>query len=154
MVEKCILFGVAMGMCGSLYADPSVVTFEMSNNTKESFQLEDVASIQYRNDSLYLEGKAATSYAFDDVKKYYFSQPALSVLPEIADNELRIIYLDNQNVEVKGLVGQNEIFLFNALGQVVRRVSSNESAVRVELPKEKGLYILKVNDRSVKLTKE
>lgn len=155
MMKNSIAFFTALCLCGSIYAEePSVVTFELSNNRKQSFQIEDVSVINYRNDSLFLEGKAATSYAFNDVKKYYFSESGLSVIPDVAEKELRIIYLDNENVELKGLEGQNEIFLFNALGQMIKRVSSKESNVRLELPIEKGVYILKVNDRSVKLTKD
>lgn len=155
MMKNSIPILAALCVCGSIYAEePSVVTFELSNKTKQSFQIEDVSVINYRNDSLYLEGKAATSFAFNDVNKYYFSEPGLSVIPDVAEKELRIIYLDNENVELKGLEGQNEIFLFNALGQMIKRVSSKESNVRLELPKENGVYILKVNDRSVKLTKD
>ncbi len=154
MVKKCVSILGAMGVCGFLFADPSSVTFELTNNQKETFLLEDVPSITYRNDSLCLQGKAATSYAFNDVRKYYFYAPQLSASAEVGNDGLMISYLDNERVEISGLSGQSDILLYNALGQLVKKHSTKEANAQITLPGEKGIYILRVNNRSVKLTKD
>ncbi|MBO7608396.1 MAG: T9SS type A sorting domain-containing protein [Paludibacteraceae bacterium] len=145
-----------MGLCGSAFADPSFVTIEFKDLTKKSFLLAESPVFQYKNDSLVVNGSASTTYQFDKVAKYYFSDAGeSSSIPAVAANEVRVTYLDNQHIQVEGLTANTQVALFSILGQTIeQKVSKEGEAVRFTLPGAKGVYILKVDGQSVKLIKE
>lgn len=154
-MKKKIFFLLSSGLlCSCLYAND--VCFVLSNGTKEVYSIEGteaLSAVRYHNDSLYLEGGISTVYAFSDVKSYFYVGQSLS-LPYITDNEVKYILLENGNIEISGLNGVTDISLYTSLGQLINHFVSKEEKVQIELPNPKGLYILKVNNKSIKITKE
>ena len=156
MKKKGLLLLTVMGLWGAAFADPSVVTIEFKDLTKKSFVLADSPVFQYRNDSLIVNGSASTAYQFEKVAKYYFSDGGEpSGIPAVAENEVRVTYLDNQHIQVEGLAANSQVVLFSILGQnIERKVSKDGEAVLFTLPGAKGVYVLNVDGQSVKLIKE
>lgn len=156
MKKKGLLFVTVMGLCGAVFADPAYVTIELKDLTKKSFVLADSPVFQYRNDSLVVNGSASTSYQFEKVARYYFSDAGeTSGIQAVAENEVRVTYLDNQHIQVEGLVANSQVGLFSILGQSIeQKVSKEGEVVRFTLPNAKGVYILKVDGQSIKLIKE
>ncbi|MBP5481877.1 MAG: T9SS type A sorting domain-containing protein [Paludibacteraceae bacterium] len=156
MKKKSLLVLAAMGVWGSVFAEPSFVTIEFKDLTKKSFLLADAPVFQFKNDSLVVNGDASTAYQFEKVAKYYFADAGEgSNIPTVATNEVRVTYLDNQHIQVEGLAANSQVGLFSVLGQVIEQKSAKEGkAVLFTLPAAKGVYILKVNEQSIKIIKK
>lgn len=162
MRKKCLLIGALIGSWGATFAnedDPNAVMIELKDHTTYSYVLEDSPKLQYRNDSLIVEGSVSTSYSFSDVSKYYFAaipMPCCNVgVPEVEANEVRVTYLDNKNVLIEGLSESAQVGLFTVLGELIKQTNSSENGVvQLSLPDIKGVYIVKVNDQSIKLIKK
>ena len=154
MKKKCLLLLAAIGVCGSVCAEPTFVTIEFKDLTKKSFVLSESPKFQYRNDSLVVNGNASTAYQFEKVAKYYF-EGELSSIPTIEANEVRVTYLDNQNILVEGLKAGSNVELFSLLGQLIEKKNAkNDEALQFKLPNTKGVYVLKVDDQSIKIVKK
>ena len=154
MRKNYLLFLTTMGLWASVCAEPTFVTIEFKDLTKKSFVLAESPAFQYRNDSLVVNGNLSTSYQFDKVAKYYF-EGETSGIPDISANEVRVTYLDNQHIQVEGLKANTQAALFSILGQVIEQKRSEEGeAIQFTLPAAKGVYILKVNEQSIKIIKE
>ena len=154
MKKKCLLVLATMGLWGSVCAEPSFVTIEFKDLTKKSFVLAESPVFHYRNDSLVVNGNASTGYKFEKVAKYYFEEET-SNIPSVAANEVRVTYVDNQHVQVEGLAANSQVSLFSVLGQAIEQKSSKEGeAVLFTLPAAKGVYVLKVNEQSIKIIKK
>lgn len=156
MKKKSLLLLAAIGICGSVCAEPTFVTIEFKDLTKKSFLLADSPVFQYKNDSLVVNGDASTAYQLEKVSKYYFADAGEgSNIPAVASNEVRVTYLDNQNILVEGLKAGSNVELFSLLGQLIEKKSStNGEALQFKLPDTKGVYVLKVNDQSIKIVKK
>ena len=156
MKKKSLLVLAAMGVWGSVFAEPSFVTIEFKDLTKKSFLLADAPVFQFKNDSLVVNGDASTAYQFEKVAKYYFADAGEgSNIPTVASNEVRVTYLDNQNILVEGLKAGSNVELFSLLGQLIEKKSStNGEALQFKLPDTKGVYVLKVDDQSIKIVKK
>ncbi len=154
MKKKCLLLLAAIGVCGSVCAEPTFVTIEFKDLTKKSFVLSESPTFQFRNDSLVVNGDASTAYQFEKVAKYYF-EGELSGIPAIEANEVRVTYLDNQNILVEGLKAGSNVELFSMLGQLIEKKSAkNGEALQFKLPSTKGVYVLKVDNQSIKIVKK
>ena len=151
----CLLLG-AMGFLGTAYAvDPALVTIEFKDSTKKTFSLLTESPVfQYRNDSIVVTGAASTSYPFEEVRKYYFDGGSSGIQP-VTSNEVRVSYIDNRNVLVEGLTAGSQVGLFSILGQKLeQKTSSAGDPVQLVLPDAKGVYVLRVNEQTIKLIKE
>ncbi len=152
--RSLLLLFATIGLWGSVCANPTFVTIEFKDLSKKSFVLAESPVFQYRNDSLVVNGSASTGYQFEKVAKFYF-EGELSSIPTIAANEVRVTYLDNQHIQVEGLAANSQVGLFSVLGQVIEQKSAKEGeAVLFTLPAAKGVYILKVNEQSIKIIKK
>jgi hypothetical protein len=162
MRKKCLLIGALMGAYGAAFAnadDPNAVMIELKNHTTYSYVLEDSPELRYRNDSLFVKGSVSLSYSFSDVSKYYFARIPMPCgnegVPEVQANEVRVTYLDNKNVLIEGLSESAQVGLFTVLGELIKQTNSSENGVvQLSLPDIKGVYIVKVNDQSIKLIKK
>ena len=152
--RSLLLLFATIGLWGSVCANPTFVTIEFKDLSTKSFVLAESPVFQYRNDSLVVNGSASTGYQFEKVAKFYF-EGELSSIPTIAANEVRVTYLDNQHIQVEGLAANSQVGLFSVLGQVIEQKSAKEGeAVLFTLPAAKGVYILKVNEQSIKIIKK
>lgn len=152
--RSLLLLFATIGLWGSVCANPTFVTIEFKDLSKKSFVLEESPVFQYRNDSLVVNGSASTGYQFEKVAKFYF-EGELSSIPTIAANEVRVTYLDNQHIQVEGLAANSQVGLFSVLGQLIEQKTAKEGeAVLFTLPAAKGVYILKVNEQSIKIIKK
>ncbi|MBR5374157.1 MAG: T9SS type A sorting domain-containing protein [Paludibacteraceae bacterium] len=154
MRKNHLLFLAAMGLWVSVCAEPVFVTIEFKDLTKKSFALAESPVFQYRNDSLVVNGNLSTSYKFDKVAKYYFEEEPASI-PSVTANEVRVTYLDNQHIQVEGLKANTQAALYSILGQAIEQKKAEEGGtIQFTLPAAKGVYILKVNEQSIKIIKE
>ena len=152
--RSLLLLFATIGLWGSVCANPTFVTIEFKDLSKKSFVLAESPVFQYRNDSLVVNGSASTGYQFEKVAKFYF-EGELSSIPTIAANEVRVTYLDNQHIQVEGLAANSQVGLFSVLGQLIEQKTAKEGeAVLFTLPAAKGVYILKVNEQSIKIIKK
>ncbi|MBO4805008.1 MAG: T9SS type A sorting domain-containing protein [Paludibacteraceae bacterium] len=154
MKNKWLLVLTVIGFYDVAWSEPSLVTVELKNDEKKTFVLAESPVFQYRNDSLVVNGNASTSYLFDEVRKYYFSGGNAGI-PNIESNEVRVTYVDNQHVQVEGLKENSRVGIFSLLGQSFdQKVSKNGESLQFTIPDAKGVYILRINEQSIKLIKE
>ncbi|MCR5496332.1 MAG: T9SS type A sorting domain-containing protein [Paludibacteraceae bacterium] len=155
MKKKGLLLAAAIGVCGTVCANTKVVSIEFKDLTKKSFVLSESPKFQYRNDSLVVNGSASTAYPFQNVSKFYFEDSEESGIPAVASNEVRVTYLDNQNILVEGLKAGSNVELFSLLGQLIEKKSTKDGeALQFKLPNDKGVYVLKVDNQSIKIVKK
>ena len=124
MKKKGLLLAAAIGVCGTVCANTKVVSIEFKDLTKKSFVLSESPKFQYRNDSLVVNGSASTAYPF-------------------------------QNILVEGLKAGSNVELFSLLGQLIEKKSTKDGeALQFKLPNDKGVYVLKVDNQSIKIVKK
>ena len=84
-----------------------------------------------------------------------FEDSEESGIPAVASNEVRVTYLDNQNILVEGLKAGSNVELFSLLGQLIEKKSTKDGeALQFKLPNDKGVYVLKVDNQSIKIVKK
>ncbi|MBE6326355.1 MAG: T9SS type A sorting domain-containing protein [Bacteroidales bacterium] len=153
MVKKVLTL---ISLCGCLVcanAKKQYMTIEQRNGEKYSFLLDDELEITYSEGNLIVNGSPVTSFAISSVKNYHFSETA-SVDAKIS-NELRIVNLDGSTVEVQNATASAKVMLVNVSGAVFFESETNaEGSVIVELPEQKGIYILSVGTHSIKVIRK
>ncbi len=129
-----------------MYANAGVqyMTIEQKNGAKFSFLLKDNPVITYENDNLVVNGNASTSYSIEGVKNYHFTGNDQSAVEDTkADVQmLRFVGFDENTIKVENA----------SVGEVVVLVNINGAIVT--FPSQKGLYVLNVDNKSLKLIRK
>ena len=103
-------------------------------------------------------GEEVTGYVHEKVKKFYFKpyDPKTGIEAPVAENVIRIAYLDQSQVTVSGVEDTDEVRLYTLDGRAVSETCRAEGAsVTVSLDAlAPGTYILNIaNKQSFKLLK-
>lgn len=132
---------------------PSYLTLDLESGNSVSYVLSDAPVINYYGDSIIVKGSVTSGYKISEVRRYYFTDSEVTSVPDVKN--VKYVYVDNQNVMAEGLKAGTEALLYNSAGQLVSRSRvSADGTLAMALPNIAGVYILRVEEQSVKLIKE
>lgn len=163
MVKKILTL---LSLCGCLVcanAKKQYMTIEQKNGEKYSFLLDENPEITYSDGNLIVNenGKNSsnaisnitTSFAISSVKNYHFTE-TVSVDTR-SSNELRIVKLSESTIEVQNANSSTKVMLVNINGAIMFESTTNaEGSVTITLPEHKGVYLLSVGSRSLKVIRK
>ena len=135
-------------------AERTHMTVELKAGSKYSFLLADKPVLTYKNMELVVNGEAATSYAIDDVKKYYFTDSETAG-SELLDGNLPTFNITDSKVDVTNATPSQKVSLLAANGIVLENAVVNEGGnATLTLPQAKGIYVLVVGNQSFKIVRK
>ncbi len=137
------------------YAEAQYMTIEMKTGTAISFLLADNPVITYKNESLVVNNDAKTTYSFEDVKNYHFTESFETGVNALPTNELRIMWIDGETIGVQNARPNSIIAITSVNGVVVSqtKTAANGNSM-VRMPSEAGIYVLSVNKQSFKIIRK
>lgn len=135
-------------------AERAYMTVELNSGSKYNFLLADKPVLTYKNMELVVNGEAATSYAIDDVKKYYFTDSDMTE-SELTDGNLPAFSVTDSKVDIINATPSLKVSLLAANGIVLETVTANEGGnATLTLPQAKGIYVLVVGNQSFKIVRK
>ena len=155
MVRK--LMSVLALLCGVEYANATVqyMTVEQQSGEKYSFLLKDNPVVTYEGSDLVVNGNASTSYAISGVKNYHFTEFDETDVEILTADMLRIVCIDEATIEVCNAEANANVVLVGANGMVQSSTMVSVSGkVRMNLPKQSGVYVLRVGTKSFKIIRK
>lgn len=144
-------------LCSVLSASATVqyMTVEQQSGEMYSFLLKDNPEITYENGNLVVNGSASTSYAISGVKNYHFTESDLTKVENLSVETLRIVSLDDATIEVQNASANAKVVLINANGAMQSINTANaDGTATVNLPNQKGVYVLSVGNKSFKIIRK
>lgn len=123
--------------------DGSSFVYVLSKNPKLTFaNSEMVVTVSEQN----------TTFALANVKKFYFEDAKTSIEQTAATADVVIRYTDGSNVEVVTAKAES-LWLYNAQGKLMQHAELATGITSIPLSTlPAGTYILKVGEKTVKLT--
>ena len=157
MNHKCRFFSIisSLGICFSLSAAINTVTVELMSGDVYGFLLAEKPVFSYSEGELIVKSNGSTSYVLSDVKYHHFTDGHVSIVKSLSVSDLRIVAIDESTIKVENSEGHAEVILVNATGRVVSAVKTDsEGSAIVTLPVNKGVYVLSVGRKSVKIIRK
>lgn len=155
MKLKHLLSVVMLFACMVMQAAITHLIVELNDSKKYSFLLADKPVITFNEGDLVVNGNEATSYAISNVKNYHFGEGTQTSAQSVAANELRISYIDANTVKVQNADANAQVAVISVSGAVVSSQAADaEGVATVQLPSQKGVYIVKVADKSFKVIRK
>jgi len=147
----CVLFlGLALQA-----ANLTHLIVELKDNKTYSFKLADKPVITFNDGDLVVNGDASTSYAISNVKNYHFGDGVASDVKTVSSNELVVSYVNENTINVQNAVANAQVSVFTIAGVVVSNQAADaDGAATIQLPSQKGVYIVKVGDKSFKVIRK
>ena len=136
-------------------AEKQYMTVVQKNGSKISFSLEWNPIVTYESGNLVVNGNANTTYAISGVKNYHFTEKNETGVKAISKDELRIVSIDETSLQVQNAPSSENVALVNASGVVVfSTTTANDGSVIVRLPEQKGVYVLSIGAKSIKIIRK
>lgn len=152
---KLLLSSVMLFVSMAIHAAGTCLIVEMKDSNKFSFLLAEKPVITFQNGDLVVNGSSSTSYAISNVKNYHFEEKISSSVGVAAEKELRIVYLDENSIQVQNAEANAQVTVFNVAGVVFsNQYADAEGTAIVQLPSQKGIYIVKVGSQSFKVIRK
>lgn len=155
MVKK---FLTVLGLLSSLFyanAEKQFMIVELKSTSKISFLLEEDPVVTFENEQLVVNGNATTSYAISSVKNFHFSEFEETAAKEQLANMMSIFSIDEARLQVQNAKANEKITVVNMDGIAVASSSTdNEGSAVVTLPNQKGIYVLTVGTKSIKVIRK
>lgn len=153
--RRVLSFILSFGTCFSLAAAITTVTVELKSGAKYGFLLADNPVFTYVEGELVVTSNESTSYVISDVKYHHFTDSDINGVEPLHVSDLRIVYVDESTIKVENSEEQAEVVLVNASGRVESVVKTDGvGSSIVTLPVSKGVYILSVGKKSIKLIRK
>lgn len=147
-----------LGMMGCLFcvnAAKNYMTVEQLNGAKFSFLLDSNPVVTYEGGNLVVNGSPTTSYSIDDIKNYHFTEEDETAVKNKAADMLRIVSLDEATLQVQNAKASEKVTLVNINGVVLSSsLADKEGSANVKLPEQKGVYVLTVGTKSIKVIRK
>lgn len=151
------LFSIFSLLCLVLgsHAEAKYMTIEMKTGTTISFLLADNPVITYNNESLVVNNDIKTTYSFEDVKNYHFTESFATGVNALPTNELRIVWIDDETIGVQNAQPNSIIAITAVSGVVVSQTrTATDGISTVRMPSKAGVYVLSVDKQSFKITRK
>ncbi|MCQ2190304.1 MAG: hypothetical protein MJY63_01510 [Paludibacteraceae bacterium] len=155
MVEK-LLASLAMA-CMTIGANAvsNYMTVEKNDGSLISFLLADNPVITYQNDCLIINKDANTTYSFDDIKNYHFTEEDVTAAESISAIVLKFVWIDDATIEIQNAQSGAAVSLTAVNGVVVSnsKVDADGKAT-VKIPNNKGVYVISAGKQSFKIIRK
>lgn len=142
---------------GILYVNATVryMTVEQNDGKKYSFLLADKPVVTYEDGNLVVNGNVSTSYAISDVKNFHFTEGDESGVKDADAELLRVITIDDNTIRVENALANAKVMLFNINGATIFTTTTDPlGTVTINLPNQKGVYVLTVGEQSIKVIRK
>ncbi|MCQ2190309.1 MAG: T9SS type A sorting domain-containing protein [Paludibacteraceae bacterium] len=155
MIKKLFASLLLAGLASSIYAESKYMTIDFNNGTSVSFLLEDNPVITYENESLLVNKDEKTTYSFDDIKNYHFTEDDQTAAKMTIANTLEIVKLNDETIEVKNAKANCDVAVYTISGTVASQAKVNaEGQAIVKLPNQTGVYVIKAGKQSFKIIRK
>lgn len=137
------------------YAEAKYMTIEMTNGSLISFLLADNPVITYKSKNLVVNNNEKTTYSFEAVKNYHFTESDESGVDDLSANELRIVWVDDETIEVQNAQSNAIIAITDINGVVASQTKTDaERKATVKIPNKAGVYVITVGKQSFKIIRK
>ena len=155
MIKRLFTSLFLIGLAFGAYAEVRYMTIEMKNGSMISFLLADNPVITYQSESLVINNDAKTTYSFEDVKNYHFTEMDESGVDALSANDLRIIWVDDETIGVQNALPNSIIAITAVNGVVVSQTQTDvDGKSTVRMPNKAGVYVLSVGKQSFKIMRK
>ena len=155
MKLKNLLSLCLLGAALLVNAAETHLTIELKSGSKYSFALVDKPVITFENGNLVVNGNSETSYSIEGVLNFHFTEGDASKSESLQANVLQFIALDKDNIKIANANAGTIISLFSTSGVVLTNTKAdNDGVAVVNLPKEKGVYVLTAGNQSIKIIRK
>lgn len=154
---KKILLILAVIFSLPTFADHHLV-IEINDSKQHSYSLSDKPVITFDNDRLFIKtDKIEIDYPISNIVKYYFIELDETGVEDIKNDvdNINFIYTNPDFLCVEGINGDADINIYDISGRVCAVNSTkSDNCMKIELSTlKKGVYIIKVNNHSFKITR-
>ncbi|MBO5866318.1 MAG: T9SS type A sorting domain-containing protein [Bacteroidaceae bacterium] len=154
---KKILLILAVIFSLPTFADHHLV-IEINDSKQHSYSLSDKPVITFDNDRLFIKtDKIEIDYPISNIVKYYFIELDETGVEDIKNDvdNINFIYTNPDFLCVEGINGDADINIYDISGRVCAVNSTkSDNCMKIELNTlKKGVYIIKVNNHSFKITR-
>lgn len=142
------LFCLTLG----INAESNYMTVEKNDGSLISFLLADNPVITYQNDCLIINKDANTTYSFDDIKNYHFTEEDVTAAESVSAIALKFVWIDDATIEIQNAQSGAAVALTAVNGVVVSNsmIDADGKAI-VKIPNNKGVYVISVGKQSFKI---
>lgn len=155
MVKKLLAVCALAFLALSANAESNYMTVEKTNGSKISFLLADNPVITYKDGNLVINKDAKTTYSFEDIKNYHFTENDDTKATSVSAEALRIVWIDDATVEVRNAQSGSVIALTAINGTVVATSKADaDGNATVKMPYNAGVYVLSAGNQSFKIIRK
>lgn len=142
-------------MASGMYAESKYMTIELNNGLLFSFLLDENPVITYENESLLVNKDEKTTYSFDDIKNYHFTEDDQTAAKMTIANTLEIVKLDDETIEIKNAEVNCNVAIYSVDGIIVDKAKANaEGNATVKMPNQAGVYVVVAGKQSFKIIRK
>lgn len=136
-------------------AEKQYMTIEQLDGSKFSFLLDENPVVTYEDENLVVNGSATTSYAISNIKNYHFTEKSESAVRDQIADMFYVVSIDEATLKVQNAKASEKVSLINVNGVVISVASTDdEGTAIVKLPEQKGVYVLTVGTRAIKVIRK
>ena len=155
MIKRFLTTFTLICLALGAYAEAKYMTIEMTNGSLISFLLADNPVITYQNNNLVVNNNEKTTYSFEAVKNYHFTESNDSKVDAISANELRLVWVDDETIEVQNAQSNSIIAIIAINGVVASQTKTDaEGKATVKMPNKAGVYVITVGKQSFKIIRK
>lgn len=155
MIRRIITTLSLAALTFGAYAEANYMTVEKIDGSKISFLLSSNPVVTYENDNFIVNKDSKTTYSFEDIKNYHFTEDDQSGVETISANTLKIIWVDDATIEVQNAQIGSVVALTAVSGAVVAKTTADsEGKATVKMPNNAGVYVLSVGSQSFKIIRK
>ena len=161
MIKRTITALSLVCLALGIHAESKYLTVEMKEGAKVSFLLADNPVITYQSGSLVVNKDAKTTYAFESVKNYHFtennegSSGGTTKVEANSSRPLQIAWIDNETVEVQNAQPNLTVSLVSINGSVLSQTKADaDGKATISMPNTAGVYVLSTGNQSFKIIRK
>lgn len=145
-----LLCWVMLGWCLPVYAE-EVININLKDGRVIAYALKDSPVMSHENDALIVETSLVRlEYPLADMSKITFG-----TLTSIRRTEISGWNMDDGEISVANLSGNESVSIYDAQGKLLRRQVADKGHVSMKLDRlPQGVYIIKIGSQSHKIIKK
>ena len=155
MIKRFISVFSLLCLTLGINAESNYMTVEKNDGSLISFLLADNPVITYQNDCLIINKDANTTYSFDDIKNYHFTEEDVTAAESVSAVALKFVWIDDATIEIQNAQSGAAVALTAVNGVVVSnsKVDADGKAT-VKIPNNKGVYVISAGKQSFKIIRK
>ena len=155
MKRTTLILILAAGCLFTAKADDRLLHIEQANGQLLSIDLNDRPRTTYSDGNLIITSdKATVTLPLESVKRYYYETVSKTAIGSVKAMKATLSK-DGEAIALNNLKPGTGIVVYNVAGQAVRRINAGSRSNLVvsvaDMPA--GVYLIKVNDTTYKITK-